>query len=55
MVCGVKFGAKILPVYSPLSIKVKTSIGRKCKLVCKIACMQLNNPFGKFQYDCNIN
>ena len=26
MVCEVKFGAKILPVYSPLNIKVKKQL-----------------------------
>ena len=36
MVCQVKVGAKILPAYSRLDIRVKqqTSIWRKCKPVC---------------------
>ena len=39
MACEVKSGAKILPAYSPLDIKVK---------------QQLQSRAEKFQYDCNI-
>ena len=35
MVCVVKFGAKILPVCSPLNIKVELR-ARKYKLVCNL-------------------
>ena len=37
MVCEIKFGAKISPVYSPLNIKVNYF---NCKLVCgeRLAC-----------------
>ena len=34
MVCEVRFGAKSLPVYSPLKGEITTSNGSNCKLVC---------------------
>ena len=52
MVCEVKFGAKILPAYSPLDIKVKQQLYFNREKM--QACLLLNSPSEKFQYDCNI-